>query len=69
MKVAVVYGSLTGNTERLAKGIFEKIEGFEKDIFNIKENPNVDDYDVVVAGFWIDKSFSSQGNEGIYNFS
>lgn len=57
MKVAVVYGSLSGNTERLAKGIFDKIQGFEKSLFNIKENPNIDDYDVVISGFWIDKSF------------
>lgn len=58
MKIAIVYGSLTGNTERLAKGVFDRIAPeHEKALFNIKDNPDLSGYDVVCFGFWVDKSF------------
>ena len=58
MKIAIVYGSLTGNTERLAKGVFDRIAPeHEKALFNIKDNPDLSDYDVVGFGFWVDRSF------------
>ncbi|WP_304194945.1 flavodoxin family protein [Peptostreptococcus stomatis] len=58
MKIAVVYGSLSGNTERLARGVFDRISPeYEKAIFDVKDKPDLSDYDVVALGFWIDKSF------------
>nr|WP_314279102.1 flavodoxin family protein [uncultured Peptostreptococcus sp.] len=58
MKIAVVYGSLTGNTERLAKGVFERISNkYEKTLFNINDQPDLKDYDVIAFGFWVDRSF------------
>ncbi len=50
MKVLVTYFSLTGNTEKVARAIYEVIKG-EKDIVSIKEVENVDKYDVVFCGF------------------
>lgn len=57
MKIAIVYSSLSGNTKKLAQGMFDSIEGHEKKIFDIKENPDISDFDIVATGFWIDKSF------------
>ena len=52
MKIAVVYGSLTGNTERLARGVFDRISPeYEKDLFDIKDKPDLKDYDVIAFGF------------------
>lgn len=62
MKVAVIYNSLTGNTEKLAKGVFENIpERYEKALFELKEDFNIDDYDTVVAAFWVDRSAPNAG--------
>ena len=58
MKIAVVYGSLTGNTERLARGVFDRISPeYEKALFDIKDKPDLKDYDVIAFGFWVDRSF------------
>lgn len=58
MKIAVVYRSLTGNTERLARGVFDRISPeYEKALFDIKDKPDLKDYDVIAFGFWVDRSF------------
>jgi len=51
MKVLVAYLSEGGNTEKLAKGIFEGIESSEKEILSIKEVEGVEGYDVIFIGF------------------
>jgi flavodoxin len=51
MKVLVAYFSETGNTEKLAKAVFEGIEGSEKEILPIQEVAGVDGYDVIFIGF------------------
>ena len=51
MKALVTYYSETGNTEELARAIFDGIERAEKDIVPIKEAPKVKDYDVIFCGF------------------
>src|SRR3712207_7258451 len=60
MKVAVVYSSMTGNTEKLARGIFDRIEGHEKEIFNLKDKPDISGFDIVACGFWVDKSTANK---------
>lgn len=60
MKVAVIYSSMTGNTEKLARGIFDKIQGHEKDLFNLKDKPDISGYDIVACGFWIDRSTANK---------
>jgi len=51
MKVLVAYYSETGNTEKLAKAIYEGLEQVEKDILPISEVKEVDEYDLIFCGF------------------
>lgn len=66
MKVAVVYSSLTGNTKKLANGVFDKIpSNFEKAIFNEKDEFDLSEYDVIVPAFWVDKSFPNKSMKNL----
>nr|WP_294487484.1 flavodoxin family protein [uncultured Anaerosporobacter sp.] len=56
MKILVTYSSKTGNTKKLAEGIFNEIEAEDKVIMPIKEVGNLDEYDTVLVGYWGDKS-------------
>lgn len=55
MNVLVTYSSLTGNTEKLAKGIYEELEATQKELLPIKEVTSIDSYDVILVGYWVDK--------------
>lgn len=55
MKVLVTYSSLTGNTKKLAEGIYAEIQADEKVILPIKEVEDTSAYDVVLVGYWVDK--------------
>ena len=52
MKLLVVYSSKTGNTKKVAMAIGETL-GVEP--VAVTENPPPEDYDAIVAGFWVDK--------------
>ena len=51
MKRMVTYSSQSGNTEKLAKAIYDHLEG-EKEIFPIEQAPPAALYDLVFVGFW-----------------
>lgn len=51
MKVLVTYYSETGNTEKVARAIYDGIEKAEKEILPIQETENVADYDLIFCGF------------------
>ena len=51
MKALVAYYSDTGNTEKLARGIYEGIEQAEKEIFKINEVKDVEGFDIIFCGF------------------
>jgi flavodoxin len=51
MKVLVAYFSESGNTEKLAKAIFEAVETSEKEILPVQEVTGVEGYDVIFIGF------------------
>ncbi len=53
MKKVVVYSSKTGNTKMLAE-VAAKTLG-DCDLLDVTTSPNVDDYDFVAIGWWIDK--------------
>lgn len=54
MKTLVVYSTLTGNTKKVAEGIFSALpEGAE--CRDVKEAPSPDGYDLILPGFWVDK--------------
>ena len=55
MKLLVVYSSKTGNTKKVAMAIGETL-GVEP--VAVTENPSPEDYDAIVAGFWVDKGTS-----------
>jgi len=50
MKVLVTYFSQTGNTEKLAKAIFEAIDG-KKEILPVSEVKSVEGFDLIFCGF------------------
>ncbi|MDO5738004.1 MAG: flavodoxin family protein [Eubacteriales bacterium] len=55
MNIHVVYSSLTGNTEKVAKAIYAGYKGGEKLISKIKEKPDISAADIVAVGYWVDK--------------
>ena len=59
MKTQVLYKSRTGNTEMLAKTIFEAIPGNSKDIALLDGQTNYDMADLYFIGFWTDRGTAS----------
>jgi len=51
MKTLVTYYSESGNTEKLAKAIYEGLGATENEIAPISEEKNFEDYDVIFVGF------------------
>ena len=51
MKTLVTYYSETGNTEKLAKAIYEGLEATENEIAPISEANHFEKYDVIFVGF------------------
>lgn len=51
MKVLVAYLSETGNTEKLAKAVFEAVEVPDKEILPVQDVTDVEGYDVIFIGF------------------
>ena len=57
MKVLVTYFSKSGNTEKLAKAIYDGVERkAQKDILPLKEVQSVDEYDLIFCGFPVHSS-------------
>lgn len=54
MKAVVIYSSLTNNTKKIAETIYEEIN-IEKDIFKSNEEFNLDNYDFIIIGYWVNK--------------
>jgi len=50
MKALVTYYSETGNTEKLARAIYEAIQ-IEKELKSIKDVQNIKGYDIIFCGF------------------
>ena len=56
MKVQVMYHSLSGCTEKLARGIFEGLECEEKSLHNLADGMPEIDGDVILLGYWVDQA-------------
>lgn len=56
-KTAVIYSSLTGNTQEVAEAIYAMLPE-PCSIYSLKDESliNLDDYQNIIMGFWIDKS-------------
>lgn len=56
MKVSVVYSSKTGCTKKLAEALYAGLPAYcEKQLADIKENPDVSSADVLVFGYWVNE--------------
>lgn len=56
MKILIVYSSLTGNTKKLAMGLYEGLKDhYDISISNIKEKPDGQGFDLIIPAVWVDK--------------
>lgn len=60
MKILVTYSSKTGNTKRLAEAIYAGLEAQDKEIKTIKEVANIEEYDIIFVGYWVDRGGANQ---------
>jgi flavodoxin len=51
MKTLVTYYSESGNTEKLAKAIYEGLEATDNEIEQISDSTSFEEYDVIFVGF------------------
>jgi flavodoxin len=56
VKTLVTYYSESGNTEKLAKAIYEGLEATDNEIAEISETLNFADYDIIFVGFPVHSS-------------
>lgn len=54
-KILITYSSKTGNTKKVAEGIYEGLEGMDRELLAMSEVETLADYDIVLAGYWVDK--------------
>lgn len=57
MKNLVYYSSLSGNTKKIAEAIAKSLKC---EIKSINENVNLDDFDCVIFGFYVDQGFMNK---------
>ena len=55
MKVLITYSSKTGNTQKLAEGIFNHMKGIKVDIKEISKVDEISEYSHILVGYWVDK--------------
>jgi flavodoxin len=62
MKILLTYSSLTGNTKKVADGIFDILIKDQTVYRPIKEacSLNLDEFDVIFIGSWVDKGMPNQ---------
>lgn len=65
MKTLITYSSKTGNTKKVAEGILEVLPE-NTVIAPIEDNVNPDEFDIVLIGFWVDKTLA---DENIRNYT
>lgn len=52
-KWLIVYSSVTGNTKQIAEAIYNGFNEGEADIYAVKDNFNLADYDNIAVGYWL----------------
>ncbi len=61
MKVLITYSSKTGNTEKVCRYVYEKLkEKVDIALETVKETKDVEAYDLIVVGFWVDKGTANR---------
>lgn len=56
MKLLITYSSNTGNTKKLAEGIYNNLPFEDMDIMPIADVKDMDKYDTVLVGYWVDQT-------------
>jgi len=59
MKTAIIYSSKTGNTYKIAEAIKSSIKN-ECDFFSVKDNPDIEKFDLIFFGAWVDKGMPDE---------
>lgn len=54
MQTVVVFSSLTGNTKKIAQAVYEALPS-SKDIYKVDDKFNLDKYDLIAIGYWVNK--------------
>lgn len=52
-KWLIVYSSVTGNTKKIAEAMYSAFVPGEADIFSIKDEFSLADYDYIAVGYWL----------------
>ncbi len=61
MKVLIAYSSRTGNTKVVCDAAYDEIKDLaEVDYMTVKEAKDIDSYDLIVVGFWVDKGTANK---------
>ena len=62
MRGLICYSSETGNTKKLANGIYEGLSNLEIkfDIKAISEVTSIDEYEFLLIGYWVDKGTANK---------
>lgn len=54
MKMLISYSSMTGNTKKLAQGIYKHFKDVA-DLADIKDFVDPDNYDIILHGYWVNR--------------
>ena len=56
MKLLITYSSNTGNTKKLAEGIYKNLPFEDMDIMPMSDVKDMKKYDTVLVGYWVDQT-------------
>ncbi|EOD00135.1 flavodoxin family protein [Caldisalinibacter kiritimatiensis] len=59
MKILLIYSSKTGNTKKVAEGIY-KILPEGSVLAPVEDNVNPEEFDLIIIGFWVDKGIADE---------
>ncbi len=61
LKILITYSSKTGNTKRLAEGVYEGLKDkYDMTIVDMATKPSVEDFDLIMPAYWVDKGTANK---------
>lgn len=60
MKNLITYSSKTGNTEKIARGIYEVMDSEITEILPIEKVYDIEKYENIIVGYWVDKGMPNK---------
>lgn len=64
-KWLIVYSSVTGNTKQIAEAIYNGFNEGEADIYAVKDDFNLADYDNIAVGYWLTRGEPDKMVQGL----